>query len=248
VIDRSKSNLGFGKKVRAHWLDLALDLAASGVSFNDAKSPISELIAKDNSGTDAIRKALDGVNRVWFNSPEYCRETRDAAIDLYRNRDARLEPLLLHWGMAMAAYPFIGNVAEAVGRLLRLQGTVSIRDVKRRVGEKFGERDFVDRIVRYNLSSFLDWGAITAAKVKGDYVAAKPISVTDPKQAAWLVEALLHSRNEGGLSLMQIRQHPSLFPFAIDCLFNGIAISTVNPRLQTMRHGHTEELVMLKDS
>lgn len=248
LMHHSKSDIGFGKKVRAIWLDLALDFAADGASFDDSKAALSDVISKDNSGTDAVRKILVGVNRMWFNPPEYCRATRDAALVLHRQVDHPPPRVLLHWGMAIAAYPFIGAVAEAAGRLLRLQTTLSMQDVKRRVCEKFGEREFVERIVRYNISSFLDWGALATAKKKGDYVATKPIPVTNPDDAAWLIEALLHTRTEGGLSLSQLRQHPLLFPFAIAAVSSGSAISRANPRLQTIRHGHTEELVMLRES
>ena len=248
VTNHSKTDMGFGKKVRAIWLDLALDFVADGVPFDEAKGALSESIAKDNPGPEAIRKVLAGLNRVWFNPPSYCRGTRDAAIALYRRAERQPPRLLLHWGMAIAAYPFIGAVAEAVGRLLRLQGTASIRDVKRRVGEKFGEREFVERIVRFDMSSFLDWGVMAATKQKGDYIAVKPIHVPDADQSAWLIEALLHTRSEGGLSLSQVRQHPLLFPFVLEGVASGLAISKSNPRLQTMRHGHTEELVMLHES
>ena len=73
--------------------------------------------------------------------------------------------------MTISAYPFVGSVAEAVGRLLKVQGVARIRDIRRRVNEKFGDREFVQRIVRYDISSFLDWGALLENTVKGQYVA-----------------------------------------------------------------------------
>jgi hypothetical protein len=239
--------MGFGKKVRALWLDLSLEFAANGVSFLDGKAELSELIRIDNSGTDAIRKALDGLNRVWFNPPDYCRATRDAGLSLYRSEN-RPQSLLLHWGMAIAAYPFVGAVAEAVGRLLRLQGIASIRDVKRRVGEKFGEREIVERLVRFDVSSFLDWGVLAATKEKGRYGAARPIPVSNPNHSAWLIETLLHSRSQAALSLSQVRQHPLLFPFTLEGMSTGLAISKSNPRLHAMRHSHNEELITLANS
>jgi hypothetical protein len=245
---RSKSDIGFGKKVRVAWLDMALDFVANGVCFEKAKPPLSEVIANDNPGPEAIQKVLAGLNRLWFNPPDYCLATRDAAVSLYQRVDHPPQRLALHFGMAIAAYPFIGAVAEAIGRLLRLQGTASIRDVKRRVGEKFGEREFVERIVRYDVSSFVDWGILAVSQLKGDYIAVRPMSVSDPGHAAWLIEALLHSRSEGGLSVSQVRQHPLLFPFALEGMSSGLAISRSNPRLHTMRHGHTEELVVLLES
>src|SRR5205807_3397044 len=47
---------------------------------------------------------------------------RDDGLDHFR-RLAVDDHLAVHWGMSMAAYPFFGTVAEATGRLIRLQGS-----------------------------------------------------------------------------------------------------------------------------
>jgi hypothetical protein len=248
VANRKKSDIGFGKKVRRLCLDLALDFVANGASFEEARPSLAKAIVVDNPGKDATRKILVNLNRVWFNPPDYCKATRDAGVVLYRRGNQSTQGLVLHWGMSIAAYPFIGTVAEAVGRLLRLQGAVSISDVKRRIGEQFGDREFVQRIVRFNISSFFDWGVIAATEEKGRYAPAVKIPVTDPEQAAWLIEALLHSRADGGLDLAKVSQQPLLFPFALEGLISSSAISKANSRLQTMRHGHMQELVMLRDT
>ena len=65
-------------------LDLALDFVANGVTSDDARSALAEIIMIDNPGKDATRKILVGLNRVWFNPPDYCRATRDAGVLLYR--------------------------------------------------------------------------------------------------------------------------------------------------------------------
>ena len=237
--------MGFGKKVRAIWLDLALDFVAKEASFSDAKPTLSQTIELDNPGSEAIQKVLTGLNRVWFNPPSSCLPTRDAAVALYRSTDRPPNSLLLHWGMCIATYPFIGAVAEAIGRLLRLQGTAMISDVKRRVGEKFGEREFVERIVRFDVSSFLDWGVLSGAERKGAYTTGLIIPVVAVKHSAWLIETLLHSRGEESLPLANLRQHPILFPFSLGEIPSGLALSNENPRLQSTRQGNNEEVLSL---
>ena len=237
--------MGFGKKVRAIWLDLALDFVANGVSFLDAKPILSRTIKIDNPGPEAIQKVLTGLNRVWFNPPSSCLAARDAALALYRGTDQPPRSLLLHWGMCISTYPFIGVIAEAVGRLLRLQGTAMISDIKRRVGEKFGEREFVERIVRFDVSSFLDWGVLSGAEQKGAYTTGPIIPVVAVKHSAWLIETLLHSRGEESLPLANLRQHPILFPFSLGEIPSALALSKENPRLQSMRQGNNEEILSL---
>lgn len=243
---RNKFDIGFGKKIRALWLDLSLEHAASGRTFSQAKDELIEVVRRDNPGTDAIRKVLVCLNRVWFEPPEYCRATRDAGLKIFLELRTPQTRLLLNWGMALAAYPFVGSVAEAVGRLLKLQGTARISDIKRRMNERFGDRDFVQRIVRYDVSSFLDWGVLSATKAKGEYIAGSVVPVNQSNLVAWLSEAILHTRNEASLPLAQLRQHPMLFPFKVSEMDFGL--SNANPRLHTLRHGHIEDLVMLREN
>jgi hypothetical protein len=243
---RNKFDIGFGKKIRALWLDLSLEHAASGRTFSQAKDELIEVVRRDNPGSDAIRKVLVCLNRVWFDPPGYCGATRDAGLKIYLESRTPQTRLLLNWGMAVAAYPFVGAVAETVGRLLKLQGRVGIGDVKRRMSERFGDRDFVQRIVRYDVSSFLDWGVLSETKIKGEYVAGNVVSLDQPNQMAWLGEAVLHAENKASLPLAQLRQHPLLFAFKVSQM--NVGLSNANPRLHTLRYGQSEDVVMLREN
>jgi hypothetical protein len=243
---RNKFDIGFGKRIRALWLDLSLEHAASGRTFSQAKDELIGVVRRDNPGSDAIRKVLVCLNRVWFKPPYYCLATRDAALKIYLESRTAQTRFLLNWGMALAAYPFVGVVAETVGRLLKLQGAFGISDVKRRMDERFGDRDFVRRIVRYDVSSFLDWRILSETKIKGEYVAGNVVSVNQPNQMAWLSEAILHARNEPSIPLAQLRQHPMLFAFKVSQMNFGL--SNANPRLLTLRHGESEDVVMLREN
>src|ERR1035437_5229494 len=153
-----KRDIGFGKKIRAKWLDSALGAAAQGKCFEAVKEGLSWEIAAENAGPEAVRKILACINRVWFNPPDYCRQLHQDALRLFRQGTASEITGFLHWGMSVAAYPFVGSVAESIGRFVKLQGEARITDIARRLHERFGDRDFVQRIARYNVSSFLDWG------------------------------------------------------------------------------------------
>ena len=75
--------------------------------------------------------------------------------------------MLVHWCMCMAVYPFFGTVADAVGRLLRLQGTAGAAQVQRRLRERFGERETVARAARRILRAYIDWGVLSETDEKG---------------------------------------------------------------------------------
>jgi len=241
----SKSDIGFGKKIRASWLDLSLRHAASGRTFADAKSELADLVIKDNPGDEAVRKVLSCLNRIWFNPPEWCRATRDAGVEIFCRSDTAATRFMLHWGMSISAYPFVGSVAEIIGRLIKLQGLARISDIKRRIQEKYGDRDFVQRIVRYVISSFLDWEGLRETKTQGEYAPGTVLPVGQANDVAWLTEALLHARTEAFLPLTQLRQHPMLYPFQLSDVGG---LSSANPRIHVLRHGPSEDVVKLTEA
>ena len=158
-----------------------------------------------------MRKILACINRVWFNPPDYCRQFHQDGLRFFRQDKASEIKGFLHWGMSIAAYPFVGSVAESIGRLVKLQGEARITDIARRLRERFGDRDFVQRIARYNVSSFLDWGAIAETKTKGVYVAGK---LPPGKSHAATLNAcsssrpILHTSDEAQYPFSQLSHNP----------------------------------------
>ena len=74
--------------------------------------------------------------KVWLNVPGALEAVRDDGLDLLKSLP-RKDQIVVHWGMAMAAYPFWAAVAGNTGRLLRLQGTAAAAHVQRRVREQY---------------------------------------------------------------------------------------------------------------
>jgi hypothetical protein len=79
---------------------------------------------------------------------------------------------------------FVGVVAEAVGRFLRLQGSCAAVHGPQRVREQLGEREAVARAARRVLRCFLDWGVLQETKEKDVYHAVPVRSIRDKKLAA----------------------------------------------------------------
>jgi len=243
---RRKVDIGFNRKVRAVWLTETLRLAASRVPDAEIADQLKEQIAKDNKGKETIRKVFVYLNRVWLQPPAYCTSLRDDALEMFYTRPDSDIAFLLNWGMCIAAYPFIGFVAEATGRLLRLQGEAHAAEVNVRLRERFGDRHFVHRSVRYNLSTFFESDALAQGAKAGTYIRGRTMQPRNDREAAWLVEALLHSQTEPRMPLQQIAAHGALFPFDLAGL--GIGVAQANPRLELFRHGLTENLIAAKET
>jgi hypothetical protein len=243
---QSKTDMGFGKKIRADWLDSALYHAAAGRSFEEVRKALASEIAAHNSGAEAIRKIQTGLKRVWFTPPDYCSALRDYALRLYRKNDSPATRMLLHWGMCLSAYPFIGTVAETIGRLLKLQKEARLADIERRIREQHGDRGFVSRITRYDVSSFVDWGIIRESTKAGFYLPGTEFQVRNSEQLSWLAEAVLIWRDESQMPFAQLFHHPILFPFRLET-FHASIISG-NPRLKIERQSMNEEFVALRSA
>jgi len=241
---RNKLDIGFNRKVRAIWLNETLQLVAAGVNPSEIETTLKDRIAVDNKGKETIRKVFVYLNRVWLQPPAYCIALRDSALEMFRRKPDSDSAFLLNWGMCMAAYPFIGHVADSTGRLLRLQGEVHAKQVNVRLRERFGDRHFIHRSVRYNLSTFLEAGALKEGKKLGFYVGGRTMTPRDDVEAAWLIEALLHTQDGSSLPLQQLSSHNALFPFDMSRL--SASTISANKRIELFRHGYSETLVSLK--
>jgi hypothetical protein len=247
--DRRLAQVGIDRVVRLKWLEKTASLCLAG---NDAES-IAEILKADlrehfrfdeSVLRGSIGKSITVLLNVWLRAPAYLQPLRGQGIEMLR-RLPRGNHIAIHWGMITAVYPFWASVAAQVGRLLRLQSSVAAAHVQRRVREQYGERETVSRRVRYVLRSYVDWGVLNETESHGVYGAGLPLPVDDPALIAWLVEASLHARPAATAPLKDLIDGPSLFPFRIKPI-RAESLSASCPRIELLRHGLDDELVMLR--
>lgn len=240
--------IGFSQRIRLDWLEKTAQLVLAGQTREQIEPELQALLRDQLSvGGNAVRgnreKAITILLRTWVSVSDDLKPLRDDGLEHLR----RLPPedhLALHWGMSMAAYPFFGAVAEATGRLLRLQGSAGAAQVQRRIREQLGERETVARAARRILRCFLDWAVLQESTVNGVYQVAPARPVSDKKVAAWLVEAALTASGARAAPIKLCIQSPALFPFSIsppDAFeLNG------GGRLEVLRQGVDEGVVTLR--
>ena len=236
--------IGFGKKIRLDWLALALRLRASGADFGTARAPLTDLIAETNKGKVAITKALSNVRQVVFAPAEENEAFTAAALALYREHGER-HALELVWGLSLVSYSFFALCAETTGRLLRLNETFSATELARRLAEKTGDRGFVARVGRYNLSSMLDWGVLELDPNEKAYRSAATKTVKREDLAAWLFEGVLLASRKSAQPVLHLYRSPLLFPFEIPPLLSA-RLAGANSRLYLSRQSLNEELLSLE--
>jgi hypothetical protein len=111
--------------------------------------------------------------------------------------------------------------------------------------EQYGERETVSRAARRVLTSFRDWGVLNDSVSKGIYAQGLSIEISDPMVTALLLETSLYVRTNGSAGLNDLLESPALFPFRIKPV-SLESILSASPRIEVMRHGLDEQMVMLR--
>lgn len=211
--------IGFSQRIRLDWLEYTTNLVLAGNSRDDIVVALGERLREQLSvGNDPERgtrdKAITILIKVWVAVPKEIQTLRDEGLDLLQSLNAN-DRMVVHWCMCMAVYPFFGTVAEATGRLLRLQGTAAAVQVQRRVREQLGERETVSRATRRVLRAFIDWGALLETNEKGIYRGTAKHAVDDLPLVIWVIKAVLFARGEKLQAAPGLLRCPYLFPFDI---------------------------------
>lgn len=210
--------IGIDRRIRLEWLEYTASMALAGQNRESIVTALQELLADSlsgggESGRGCREKTITVLTRVWSSVPNHLVLFRNDGLDAL-NRLPLSYHLAIHWAAIMAAYPFWKDVAETVGRLIRLQGVLSHSQVSRRMRETYGERQTVSRSCQRILRSFVDWGVIVDTDDKGTYRQGAILAVDDAALATLLVEAILLSGTPS-TTLRDTIQSPALFPFML---------------------------------
>ena len=248
-MNKRRAQVGFSQRIRLEWLENTTNLILAGNDETAVKDALRELLADKisvggHSNRSNREKMITIMTKTWLNVPRGLEELRDEGLGLIRDQHLD-QHNAVHWGMVLAVYPFWGAVAAQTGRLLRLQGNVAAVQVQRRMKEGYGERQTVSRSTRNVLRSFMDWRVLTDTATKGVYSQGLRSSVMHPKLVAWLAEAVLRSQARESAGTRDLLEHPAIFPFNLAHLSAARLVSN-SPRLETLRHGLNEDLVMLR--
>jgi hypothetical protein len=246
-----KAQIGFSQRIRLEWFEKTANLILAGNDKTAVNDSLQEMLKdKVSVGGQAVRgnreKAITILMKTWLTVPGGLEAFRDEGLKILQ-RLPRKDRIAVHWGMALATYPFWGAVAAHTGRLLRLQGTAAAAHIQRRIKEQYGERETVSRAARRVLRSFIDWGVLNETQDKGVYAQGNQYSIQDPKLIAWLVEASLHARMNGSAAIKDLLDSPSIFPFRLAHV-SAEHVASLSPRLNILRHGLDDDLVMLREN
>ena len=246
-----ETQIGFSQRIRLEWFEQTATLVLAGNDMTIINDSLQDLLQdKVSVGGESVRsnrgKVITILLKTWITVPRELEKLRDEGLEILQGL-SRKDKIAVHWGMVLAAYPFWGAVAAHTGRLLRLQGTAAVAHVQRRVKEEYGERETASRAARRVLRSFIDWEVLNETQDKGVYAQGKQYSVEDPRLIAWMVEATLHSRSNESAAAKDLLESPRIFPFRLAHI-SAEHVASSSSRLDMLRHGLDDNLVMLQKS
>jgi len=241
---KNNKTIGFDRKIELSWLDATAYWTSQGLGERGVADKLSELLGgrlSDQSERSGLSKTITVLLHIWNKVPERLTPFRDEALSLYQKASNR-EQLAFHWGMSCATYQFFAKVVEAAGLLLRLQSTIAISQVRRRMKEQYGDRSIVTYATRRVVRSIENWGLLKEGAGQGEYNVMDQIHLTD-EVSLWLTEAILLGNGSKVVPFDQLPSLPALFPFHVNISFENMSR---NPRLELLRQALDETVVVVK--
>jgi hypothetical protein len=180
--------IAFNRRLRASWLKEGLRLLADGTTGAAWLERMEDLVRDSNSGADSVKKSMRYLRHVWL-EPGDMDKLRGDGVALYLSRPSEASCITLCWGMAIATYPFLNDVAATVARLVRIQSQVKLEQILRKLTETYGEKETVRRSGRYALGLLADFGFVKHAEAAGCYVLGPQVKTDHATISAWFVRA-----------------------------------------------------------
>lgn len=212
-----KAEVGFDRRLKLEWLDSVVDSLSRGLPVKEIRERLARELqgqVAESGERGARSKTITVLCRIWCQDGSCVDGLRREALTLHKDLEGR-QRVWLHAGLTFATYPFFLDAMETVGRILRLQGDVSLRAATRRMCERWGDRERVIRSVRHVIQSIRDWGFLDTTPHRGVYVPS--IRLPQPSRAVgvWMVRALLVGMRREVVTLREVLLSPGLFPFEL---------------------------------
>ncbi len=235
--------IGFDRDIKLEWLDAVATQVAAGRTTQEVRASIHNmlggLLASGKPGA-ALTKTTTVLLHIWSQVPDHAVGLRDRIVPVIADMGPE-ERLAAHWSMCIGTYPFFLDVASNLGRLLSLQGEVSLASLRRRLVERWGDRSLMPQATRKVVRSMVHWQVLHDKK-PGLYVGRERRIHTMARTRMFLAEALLVSSGSRSLAILDIERHPALFPFDV-CVLAGTL--RAGKQFSVHRQGTDSEIVEL---
>ena len=236
-----KITIGFDRYIERQWLDQTAEWVVQDASKEQLHENIDLHLAPYINGATSLRKSKNVLFGVWFKTDKRNLTFKEQAKRLYQTATSQ-EKLVIHWGLAVASYPFFASVVRLLGRLFRLQDDIHSKELIRRTVEQHGDTESVRRAATRILQSLAQWGALEAGQ-QSLFHPVEKITIHNPELLSWLMAALFYSTDRERYSIEELMSDPAWFPFEVSSAFFDINQSQL---LEIVHQGVGDTLIALK--
>jgi len=231
----SDKGIGFNRTIFLNWLDAASDLRAQTSELPSLRDGIKEIVGRDITGIDAIRKSVDVIVNIWHKSAEVNSALHTQALELLPQISIT-ERVWLHYGLTLLYYPFFRQTTAILGQFARTGEPIITRQaVKGRLSAEIGHLGSLNRSAERVVASLVSWGALEHQKKGNVYIPQLQMLKTNNLGLQnWLVACSLSAHPSDQLPFTDLIRLPELFPFQI-----AINLDTfrANPKFSVQRQG-----------
>ena len=181
----------------------------AGLSKQESKEKLDEIISQKISSKDNIRKTRTIVQNLWYVDSDWFHEEA-ASVARYLTR---IERLPIHWALLMNYYRLFTDMCTVLGQLFEIKDAVSATQIKSEIYSKWGARNTLDASLSKTLKSLRDMehSLLAAARLLCQSYAY----CSDPKVVALLFAAVMLATEQQYMTWESFITHPTIFPFAI---------------------------------
>lgn len=238
-----KVTIGFDRYIEKQWIDQTAKWVVQGKLRAELHTLTDDYLAPYIKGETSLRKTKNVLFGCWVNETEKNKVFKHQAIVLWEEVKPE-ERLIIHWGLAMANYPYFASVIRQIGRLDRLQGDIHSKELQKRVVEIHGDTESVRRAASRMLQSLTQWGVLEQLNTSTFHVKSA-VTSTDRKLLSWLAVSPLLCSDRARLDLAEIYSDPAFFPFVID---NQLMNPAANDLVKIIHRGVSEMVLGLCDA
>lgn len=242
--------IGIKQAIRLEWMEKTTNLMLAGLDEKVIRQELHLFLgSRKGDGAAGERSertrsfAVNNLMKIWVSPEDDLVCFRNDALRLLH--DYPSNSTAIHWAMISAAYPFWYNVARQTGRLLNLQEKITLQQITNRLKEQYGDRQTVSRYVRYVIRTFVEWNALQDTDIPGCYRRGVTEEIANSDIVCLLLESVLLSTPDSGVSIVSLYSCPALFPFELSIIAGNLLCQETS-RLQLFRYGSEEEILSLR--
>lgn len=208
--------IGFRRNITLEWMDAAAAYVAAGDDARALRAHLDPIVAHKVASAENRAVALTILANIWLHGGEGPPPLRAEALRLVAAADAPGDRLWLHYGMALAAYPFFHQAVRAIGGLALRKEHFTLAEVKDALIASRGHPGGVAMAAERVVFSLRDWGLLATGSSKSLLSPPAPkVASANREVQAWLLAAALSVHSGEEMPYLDLIRLPELFPFAL---------------------------------